>query len=80
MRGNSCVVGKILPQNCPKFHCLRRRKSTKKGQKQAILAHFCPILVRSTGIEPIDKTPKPLENKGIALSLPQYCPKISRAK
>ena len=76
MRGNSCVVGKILPQNCPKFHCLRRRKSTKKGQKQAILAHFCLILVRSTGIEPASNTPKPLENKGIARILRETAPKF----
>ena len=33
-------------------------------------------VVRSTGIEPIDKTPKPLENKGIARILRETAPKI----
>ena len=36
----------------PQISLLDIVKWHKKGQKQAILAHFCPILVRSTGIEP----------------------------
>ena len=77
MRGNSCKSKKSCPKTAPNFHDLGGGNVQKKGQKQAFLAHFCPILVRSTGIEPKTQSLKAFILKGFSV-LPPKCPQIKR--